>query len=61
MNLNCTECGGIFSDFDSVKCDGCERIVHRLPCGNYELIEREAELHAYFFCNTCNDEEEGEQ
>lgn len=58
MNINCTECGDLFSEWDNVKCDGCERIVHRLPCGSYEIIEREGETFAYFFCNSCNLEEE---
>jgi hypothetical protein len=57
MNINCTECGGLFSEFDHVTCDGCERIVHRLPCGSYVIIERDGEQFAYFFCNTCDDEE----
>lgn len=57
MNLNCYHCGKVFGEWDWVKCDGCERLSHRVPCGAYELIEREGAHYAYFFCNSCQEEE----
>lgn len=62
MNLSCLSCGGLFGEWDSVKCDGCERITHRDTCGVYQLINQETEegsvtteLVAYFFCDACMD------
>lgn len=58
MNLACMSCGGPFGEWNTVTCDGCERPTHREPCGMYELIERDGELLAYYFCNGCIDEDE---
>jgi hypothetical protein len=63
MNLTCLNCGHGFNDeLDSVTCDGCERLSHREPCGEYELIYRDGqdEPTAYFFCNSCYEMEEEE-
>lgn len=61
MNINCTICSGLFTEWDQVMCDGCERHVHRLPCGEYELIERDGVVTAYFFCQECREIEEDVQ
>ena len=60
MNLSCFSCGNLFTEWDSVKCDGCERIAHRDTCGVYQLIPAEhgyeGETIAYFFCDACMEE-----
>lgn len=55
MNLNCLVCGGIFTEWDAVECDGCRRITHRESCGDYTMITRATEDLAYFFCEHCWD------
>lgn len=61
MNMFCMDCKGPFGELDTVICDGCERPSHREPCGEYELIERDGEMNAYFFCTSCLQYEEDEQ
>lgn len=55
-NLSCFVCGDVFLEWDSVACDGCTRTTHRATCGKYELVERDGESIAYFFCTLCDEE-----
>jgi len=55
-NLSCFVCGDVFLEWDSVTCDGCTRTTHRETCGDYEIVVRDDEPIAYYFCNLCADE-----
>lgn len=55
-NLNCMVCGNLFTEWDSVTCDGCQRLNHRDNCGAYEIVTRETERIAYYFCDLCLEE-----
>lgn len=56
-NLSCFCCGNVFTEWDCVTCDGCQRTTHRETCGDYQLVERKGEKIAYFFCILCMEEE----
>jgi hypothetical protein len=56
MNLNCLVCKRLFGEWDTVICDSCTRPTHRETCGKYELVVRDGEQIAYFFCTPCLDE-----
>lgn len=66
MNLSCFNCGGIFTEWDSVECDSCKRVTHRETCGDYSIVQThhlDPETHlssssgiAFFFCILCMEE-----
>lgn len=54
--ITCLNCGDLLLDeMAIVECDGCGHVVHRASCGVYQLVTRNGEQLAYFFCDICVD------